>query len=231
MKAIKKALAVAAIAAAPVAAQAVEVSGNVTLATDYSFRGVTQTDNKGAIQGGFDVASESGVYAGIWASNVNFGTDTSTEMDYYIGWAGDIAEGVSIDLGYIYFDYEGDSEFDYQEFAVSLGMGDFTIGVNYSDEYLGDGGPDFLYPYVDYSLSLPEDFALDFHVGYNDMDEEGLIEADEDSYTDWSITLSKSFSGLDFALAYVDTTIDDLFGTGSDEGADGRVIFSISKSL
>lgn len=216
---------------AAASASAVEVSGNVTLTTDYSFRGVTQTDNKGAIQGGFDLGTESGAYAGIWASNVNFGTDTSTEMDYYFGWAGDISEGVSIDVGYIYFDYEGDAEFDYQEFAVSVGFSNFTLGVNYSDEYLGDGGPEFFYPYAEYSLSLPSDFALDFHVGLTDLDEEGLFEAGEDSYTDWSVTLSKSISGVDFALAYVDTTIDDLFGSGSDEGADGRVIFSISKSL
>src|SRR5690606_3800728 len=97
-----------------------EVSANVTLATDYVFRGISQTDEKGAIQGGFDWAGETGLYAGIWASNVNFGGDASTEMDYYGGYAGETASGIGYDVGFIYYDYEGESELDYLELAFSL---------------------------------------------------------------------------------------------------------------
>jgi uncharacterized protein (TIGR02001 family) len=49
-----------------------EISANVTLATDYTFRGISQTGERGALQGGFDWAGESGIYTGIWASNVDF---------------------------------------------------------------------------------------------------------------------------------------------------------------
>jgi len=50
-------------------AMAVEASGNVTLATDYRFRGISQGDRSPAIQGGFDLGWDSGFYAGTWASN------------------------------------------------------------------------------------------------------------------------------------------------------------------
>ena len=52
------------------------VSGNVGLFSDYIFRGYTQTENNPALQGGFDVEHASGLYAGVWASNVDWTTNT-----------------------------------------------------------------------------------------------------------------------------------------------------------
>jgi len=203
-----------------------EISGNVSLVSDYSFRGISQTAEKGAIQGGFDYAAESGLYVGTWASNVEFGTESSTEMDYYIGYAGE-AGGFGYDVSYIYFDYEGDAEFDYQEFALGFSYGDLSFGVNYSSEYLGDGGPDFLYPYVGYSMALTEGLSLDLHYGYSDIDATDFWGPGEDSYSDYSATLGYSAGGVDFGLAFVGTDLDDSVVAGSDD----RIIFSISKSL
>ena len=68
-------------------------SANVGLYTDYIFRGYTQTQNEPAIQGGFDVEHSSGLYAGTWASNVDWTTagdymdKNSVEIDVYAGWA------------------------------------------------------------------------------------------------------------------------------------------------
>lgn len=206
-------------------ATAVEGSANVTMATDYLFRGVSQTNGMNAIQGGFDIATDSGFYAGTWASNVDYGTDSNTEMDVYIGFAGQISEEVGYDVRYINFDYAGDSEFDYQEIALSIGAFGATFGVNYSSEYLGDGGPRFIYPYIDYSLALPQNISLDFHIGLIDLDEEGLFEPGEDSYMDYSIGIFRELGGIGFSLSYVDTSIDNM------ELAEGRVLFTVSKSL
>ena len=71
-------------------------TANVMLASDYVFRGISQTNERGAIQGGFDAALSNGIYAGVWASNVNFGTGadgTSTEVDYYGGYSGTLGCG------------------------------------------------------------------------------------------------------------------------------------------
>jgi hypothetical protein len=67
---IKKTLIATALLASSSAAMA-EISANVTLASDYVFRGVSQTDNQMAIQGGFDWGHDSGFYVGTWASNVD----------------------------------------------------------------------------------------------------------------------------------------------------------------
>ena len=62
------------------------VSANVTFASDYVWRGMTQSDGP-AIQGGFDYAADSGFYAGIWGSNVNFNDGAGSELDYYFGYS------------------------------------------------------------------------------------------------------------------------------------------------
>ena len=204
------------------------ISANVTLASDYTFRGISQTDEKPAIQGGLDYEHDTGLYIGTWASNVNFGSgsNSSTEWDIYGGFAGETDGGFGYDIGYIYFDYKGDSEFDYQEIALSFSYAGFGFGVIYSDEYLGNDGPEFWYPFVDYSYSFANDISIDLHAGYDDASDADFdFFGSDDSYTDWSVTVGYNYLGLDFALAYVDTDLDDL------DAADARAVFSISKSM
>ena len=62
------------------------VSANVSFASDYIWRGMTQSDGP-AIQGGFDYEADGGFYAGIWGSNVNFNDGAGSELDYYFGYA------------------------------------------------------------------------------------------------------------------------------------------------
>lgn len=59
---------------APVERERPELSANVALTTDYIFRGFSQTEEGPAIQGGFDVTYKM-FYAGVWASNLDFGGD------------------------------------------------------------------------------------------------------------------------------------------------------------
>ncbi|QIB65269.1 TorF family putative porin [Kineobactrum salinum] len=201
-----------------------EVSANVTLATDYVFRGISQTDERGAVQGGFDWAGETGLYAGIWASNIDFGGDASTEMDYYGGFAGETAGGLGYDIGFIYYDYEGESDLDYVEYAFALSYAGFSAGINYSDEF-GDGGPEYTYFSLGYGFELTEAITVDLNLGFTDTDQDDFWEEGEDSYVDYGVTFGYSAFELDFALALVGTDLDDV------DAADDRVVFSISKSM
>ncbi|HIL91457.1 MAG TPA: hypothetical protein EYG50_01690, partial [Cycloclasticus sp.] len=96
--------AIAGLLVASGAASALELSGNVALTTDYVWRGVSQTDGAPAIQGGFDADLGNGLYAGVWASNVDFGSDASSEVDVYAGWAGQVA-GFDLDVGVLHYAY------------------------------------------------------------------------------------------------------------------------------
>jgi len=224
-------------AAVPAAQAEVEISGNVALTSDYRFRGISQSDESIALQGGFDLGFDNGIYIGTWGSTVDFdsndGFDGSLELDYYIGWASDIGDsGISLDVGYLYYDYPGDNgaEGDYQELYGSIGFWDVTLGLAYSDDYYGETDT-FFYYYADYSLGLGENFSLDFHVGYNDLEKNGgFLATDEDSYVDYSVGITASYWAVDWTLAYVGTNLDeeDVFDT---EWGDDTVVFTISKSM
>ena len=213
------------------AAWAVEVEGNVTLASDYSFRGWSQTQRDPAIQGGFDVAFDSGFYVGTWGSNVNFGASdagkvASMEWDLYVGWSGDVAEGVGLDVSFIYFDYPGDRDgLNYQEISGKLSFNDFTVGVNYSPEYLAVADVKFLYPFVDYSYSMSENVSLDMHLGYNMADSPTAdFFGTQDEYVDYSIGFSFPLGGATFSIGVYGTDNDDC---GRD--CEPRPILSLSR--
>ena len=213
-------------------------SANVALTTDYKFRGISQSDESAALQGGFDLNHESGFYVGAWASSVDFDTngpccDGSLELDYYVGYGSDIGDSdFSFDVGVMAYTYPGDSGDDgnYNEIYGSIAWKDLTVGAVYSDDYYA-GTDDFTYLYADYSYGLPWELSLDLHVGYNILEEDGgFLSSDEDAYTDYSIGISRDFMGLNFAVAYVGTDLDDDDVFDTDWG-DGALIGTLSASF
>lgn len=87
-------------------AAAFELTGTAAVTSDYVWRGSSQTREDPALQLSTKVASDSGWYASIWGSNVEFeGSSASTELDITTGWAGRINEDWLIDLNSIYYRY------------------------------------------------------------------------------------------------------------------------------
>jgi len=88
-------------------------TANVGLYSQYVFRGIAQTNEKPAVQGGFDVAHKSGFYAGTWASNISWISDgnpaasASMEWDFYGGYKGSLPADFGYDLGVLYYWYPG----------------------------------------------------------------------------------------------------------------------------
>ena len=214
------------------AAFAAEVSGNVTLASDYSFRGWSQTSRDPAVQGGVDVGFESGLYVGTWASNVNFGANdegdvASMELDLYVGWSGEIADGIDLDIQAIHFQYPGDTSLNYQEVFLGLGVGDFSVGVNYSPAYLGVSGETFFYPHASYSMGVAGDITLDFGVGLNIAKNDDFF-GEDNEYVDYSATASMPIGGIDLGIGIVGTTVDD---SACDRDCEARVLLTLSKDF
>jgi uncharacterized protein (TIGR02001 family) len=97
------------------------IAANVTVASNYIYRGLTQTNNKPAIQGGFDYAHESGFYVGNWNSNISWISDgygysgapsltnavtAPIEMDFYAGFKKEfLGEGFASDFGVLQYYY------------------------------------------------------------------------------------------------------------------------------
>lgn len=214
-----------------------EITGNVSLTSDYKFRGISQSDESPAIQGGLDYAHDSGFYVGTWASSVDFDTngagyDGSLELDVYAGFGNTIGDSdFGYDVGVMYYAYPGDdgAEGDYFEVYGGLSWKDLSLSVAYSDDYYAETGK-FYYVAGDYSFSFAENWTLDLHAGYNSFDEEGFLSDGADQYWDYSVGVGVSLAGLDLSLAYVGTDLDEEEVFGSKWG-DAQAIFSISKSM
>lgn len=102
----------------------VTVTGSVGIATDYRLRGVSQTDTHAAVQGGITVAHQSGVYAGIWASNLaGWGTfgGSNMELDLIGGYKAKLSPAATLDVGLTWYMYPGGAnKTDYAEPYVKL---------------------------------------------------------------------------------------------------------------
>jgi len=101
----------------PAAPEASPITANVTVVNDYRYRGISQSNFKPAIQGGFDYAHESGFYIGNWNSSISWISDSASaggsknvsapiEMDFYAGIKKElIGEGFASDLGVLQYYY------------------------------------------------------------------------------------------------------------------------------
>lgn len=211
-----------------------EFSGNVGFVSEYSFRGLQQSDEHPAVQGGFDYTHDSGFYAGVWGSNVDFndGDEATVEVDLYAGLSGETS-GITWDVGALYYAYPGANtprDYDYYEFAASIGH-DFgfasaSAAVNYSpDNFNETGSAWYTAAYVD--VPLPYDFKASGSIGHQTINDNANFGVPD--YTDWSLGLGYSYEGFDFGLKYVDTNLDE--PTECADGCEERVIFSISRSF
>jgi uncharacterized protein (TIGR02001 family) len=227
----------AALLGSAVAASAADIAGNVTLASDYRFRGISQLKGQfsPAIQGGFDFATDMGFYIGTWASNVNF-SGGAIETDVYGGFKGKFNEDVAYDIGVLYYGYphdnnNGNINLPYTEVYGSVTFSGVKVGLNYSDDYFAESGK-FYYPYIEYAFDPIENLTLSFHLAYNKFDEDQLGLNGDDHYTDWKIQASTKWLGVVWGLAYVDTDLDnDQDCYGDKDLCAATAVLSISKSL
>lgn len=243
-------LAAAAALAAPVmaAAESSPVTGNVTLATDYRFRGLSQTMSDGpfdandggpAFQGGFDYAHASGFYVGNWNSNISstLYPNANLEMDFYGGYKRSFGD-FAADVGIIYYFYPGSN-------APGIGRIDNTelyIGGSWKwlsakyfhavDEFFGaPGTKNSWYLDTNATIDLGAGFGVLAHIGHQKV--KGISDAD---YTDWKLGVTKDIGGYVFGAAYVDTNAKDSVYTFTDARktmniGDATVVLSVTKTF
>jgi uncharacterized protein (TIGR02001 family) len=190
------------IGSTPVLAES-SLSANIGAVSNYMWRGVTQTDDGAAIQGGVDFAHESGFYLGTWVSNVDFGTpDPNYELDLYGGYGGEVGE-FGYDISTIYYAYPDGNDSNFWELGLSGSWRMVTVGLQYTLDGEADSPAPFtdgdLYYYGSLDFELPMDFGIGATLGYYDFDDFG----DEADYTHWALSLSKSAGDFGtFSLNY-----------------------------
>lgn len=215
-------------------------SASVALTTDYVWRGVSQSANAPAIQGSFDLSHESGLYAGIWGSSIEFindngDHDTSLELDLYAGFSDTFdvgGVGITYDLGWLRYEFptSGGSNTasgrNVNELYGGLSVspinnlnisGYYYYGLRIENTHPGD------YREVAVDYTTPDSFGA-FTI-FGSAGQYDVVGGDD--YWNWKVGASKNIAGFNFELAYTDT--DDT-GVAAGSTDDGKIVATISKS-
>ena len=249
MKSIKLSIVAALLATtsvvSSVSADELEVSANVALTSNYIWRGMTQSSNSPAVQGGVDLGYK-GAYAGVWASSVDFGSTAggydpaSAEFDIYVGYAGEV-EKFSYDVGLVQFMYPGATDesnfaeayltlgYDFDVLSVSamyaLGIDTNTVANEAANGWEPGDTIEF-----GVSVPLPLDITLDGTYGM--YDDKGTLNATVNNLGDYySVSLSKSFGKFDLSIAYTGMDYDVSTNGREGDGSDDFVVATIGTSF
>ncbi len=233
------------------AEEASPFSANVSLVTDYLYRGISQTGAKPAIQGGFDYAHASGFYAGVWGSNISWisdagvATNASVELDTYLGFGGSFAEDFTYDVGFLRYNYPGTyaagaTRADTDEIYGAIGYKWVSAKYSYS---LGKtfGVPDAQgsnYFEINADFPLAEGFSLGAHAGkqtYKGSSAAYVAAGGPTAtYTDYKLGVTKELGSFELGLAYSKTNAQSGGFYTNLQGKDlgkGTVVLSLSSSF
>lgn len=232
-----------------------DFTANVGLASDYAFRGISQTNENPALQGGIDYTSPTlgptNLYLGLWGSNVDFDVandDASLELDLYGGIKGSYDTlGLGWDLGVIGYTYpgaNGDFDYDYVEakFGLTKSYADMlTLAVAYfwSPDGFGVAVDDTHYLNGSVTVAPPQwplGLSLTGSLGHMWMERTaaGRAAGIISQSTDWSVGVGATIEGFAVSLAYVDTDISDsecARFAGNAGWCDARAILKVARSF
>jgi hypothetical protein len=204
------------------------ITANVSLVSDYRYRGISQSNLRPAIQGGFDYAHESGFYIGNWNSSISWVNNlspsvaSSIEMDFYAGFKKElIAEGFASDIGVLQYYYPTSGNFvspnvnpntteiyaaQNYTFGPVTGFLKFSYAVTNTFGYNQSSGSYYPDLTANYDTGI-WGLAVNAHVGYQKIAGQQVVAGvPTASYTDWKLGLTKDFGGgLSLAAAYIGT--------------------------
>ncbi|MDX3905825.1 MAG: TorF family putative porin [Pigmentiphaga sp.] len=202
----------------PDPASSYTLTANATLASEYRYRGLMQTNRRPAIQGGVDFTHASGFYLGNWNSSISWLGDGNAEvsapleMDFYGGFRHAWGNGVNLDVGVLRYEYPGDYPAgfvspDTTEVYASVGYG--PLSVKYSHALTN------LFGFADSKNSHYVELNGNFDVGVwglvlnTHVGRQVVQHVDNGSYTDWKLGVTKDLGGgFSASVAYLDTNAD-----------------------
>lgn len=209
------------------------ISTTLNAASEYDYRGMSLSDRLPVGQASLDYALDSGPFAGIWTSNVDFGGDDppSIELDYYGGIDRTVA-GTELSATVLYYTYPVLD--DVRSYAETFFQArrtfepvELKLFVAYAWNFNGASTPG-VYPRFNSKVQLPYGFKLATHVGYQWSGDVQAVGTPH--YFDWSFGVRYTIWGVDLTLAYVDTTLTRA-ECGHSDNCEARPVFTVSRTF
>jgi uncharacterized protein (TIGR02001 family) len=211
-------------------------TANVSLTSNYKYRGQDQGNNKPAIQGGFDF-SKDGFYVGNWNSSIGF-TNAGLEMDLYGGYKGEIVKDLGFDVGILQYYYPQKDrvvDFNTTEIYGALSYGPATLKYSHtvSKDYFGfgsgvDSGRNTGYLDLSANYEIVKSLTLNGHIGYTRFAKDLRDNVGVPNYTDYKVGVTYDLgSGFSIAGAVAGANKKDFF----DPINKTRFIATLTKSM
>jgi uncharacterized protein (TIGR02001 family) len=171
---------------------------NVSLTSEYRYRGISQSRFKPALQGGYDYSSPNGLYLGTWLSTIkgvqDAGGDARVEWDLYGGYKGALTSDVGYDVGGLYYEYPRNGlnpSANTFEIYGALTYGVFTAKYSHSVTNLFGFASSKNSGYLDLSATFDagDGWSVLPHVGH-----QAVAKFSKASYTDYSLIVGKDVS-------------------------------------
>ena len=213
------------------------ISGKVTLATDYVFRGESETIDaeEPVAQATLGWGNDQGWYTGVFASNAKFrNSDIRMVNAPYIGKYGKFGDsGFTYDVMLFAYLYPGSTQSNYTELWMKVGkqFGKTNIQLEVTptlDDWFGVKGWDGINYSIHPSYAISDSLAVSGSVGYQDLSGEGA-----EGWTHWNLGLGYKIKGLNFDLRYHGSSVKKdhkVYGSQTDI-FDNRIVFGLSKTF
>ena len=183
-----------------------QVTTNLGATSDYRFRGISQTQNAPALQGGIDYADKSGVYIGNWNSSVSsqlYTNGSGLESDLYAGYKKEVV-GVTLDVGSYNYFYPrasvGSTNYNTKEVYVGAAKGPVSVKVSQSlgDYFATSNSKGTRYYQADVTFPIAGTKASVLaHAGKTDIANNTTLD-----YTDYNFGLGYNIAGFDVTAKY-----------------------------
>ena len=208
----------------------------LTAMSDYRDNGISQTNGDPALQAEAVVQHESGIYVGIFTSNVDFGTKAYREDMYYAGITLPFSEEIYLDTYIGRYEYPNEAYSDVNEYYAELGAYGFILAYTLNFDQRGHQ-PNSSNVSIGYSYELPYETVLRARYGHADVRVDAFWSNSGDSrqtFYDWDVTLAKNVAGVDVFASYIDTDLSEAecySATGFDDICSATVVFGVSKTF
>ncbi len=211
-----------------------DVSGSLTLTSDYRFRGISQTFRDPAIQGGLELVTPGRFYVGTWGSMVDkqlYTNSSGFEIDLYGGYRTEIGQGWGLDVGLIQYLYPSVSEFSTLEAYAGVSWEGLSLKFYNSLSNRFFGTPNARNSqYIDLTATYPlgNNFTAIGHVGAQ------RVTNNSGDALDYRIGVVKAWRGFDFGASFYGTDVDrdatNQAGRTVGLGENG-LVFSVGKAF
>ncbi|WP_462164212.1 TorF family putative porin [Pseudoalteromonas xiamenensis] len=211
---------------APLSAQA-NLSATVTLVNNYLFNGVSQTDKNPALQPNLNYDFGNGVYAGLWSSNVDYGSGIWLEFDGYVGYYTELDNGITVDTAINQYTYHGDdtaSDLNFQEVYAKFSYQNSQLNFWYAWDYFGFGGGHYI---IQAAHTFPINDQWNVFAAVDRSTSTNLDAWNWEgkrAFTHGQVMARTSFNGFDIGLGVHTTTLKERWG-------DTAILLFISKAF